>query len=186
MAGRKRGRLAVIIAGLLGLAALPAPAQAGYTDFGYEIGPVAIPDGHGSARLSFDLTAPPTASITAVRPNFRINHRRTRQLKLLVKGPDGTTVLLSDHETHGRKLGRDPCAPDPNQLAFTGFWDSGVNGPISAGSPPYTGYFVPHDPLSAYAGANYGGNWQVIVKDTVPGKRGRLLCGAMSIYYTAS
>ena len=186
MAGARRGLSVLIGASLLGLTALPAPAAAGFSAFQYEIGPVPIPDGHGSARIGFDFIAPPGASITDARPNFRVNHRRTRQLKLFVKGPDGTKVLLSDHETRGRKLGQDPCAPDPNDLAFTGFWDSGAKGPIGEGSPPYTGYFVPHDPLSVYDGTSYGGHWQVIVRDTEPGKRGRLLCGAMSIFYITS
>jgi hypothetical protein len=187
MAGARRGIGVLIAAGLLGLAALPASASAGYSVSQYQIGPVSIPDGHGAARLDFDLVGPGGGqTVSYVRPRFRISHKRTRQLKLLLKGPDGTTVLLSDHDTRGRRLGRAPCAADPNDVDFTGFYDLGVDGPIGEGSAPYVGDFVPSEPLSAFAGRSIGGDWQLVAKDTEPGKRGRLLCGALSVYYTSS
>jgi Proprotein convertase P-domain len=165
----------------LGLA--PAPALAGYTTFQYEVGPVRIPDGHRSARLDFHFIAPPGASVTAIRPNFRVKHRRTRQLRLFVKGPDGTRVLLSDHETHGRNLGAGACGADPDGPSFTGFYDDALVS-LADGSPPYSGYYLPHHPLTVFNGETYAGHWSVIIKDTNRrGRPGRLLCGLMSIFY---
>jgi hypothetical protein len=181
--GRVRLGLASLVAGLL-LALGPATAWGGFDTFVYTVGPVAIPDGHGAAKLHFDFTAPPGASITSARPNFRVHHRRTGQLRLYVRGPDRTKVLLDDRETHGRNLGELPCGGDPNGLGYTGFWDLAFGGQTLAdGSPPYTGYFVPHDPLSVFNGQSYGGRWTVIVKDTQAGTSGELLCGLMDIQY---
>lgn len=158
--------------------ALPAGAGAGLTAilYLYDHDPVAIPNGHGAAKMSFDLP-PSTRMVSSVRPNFRIRHDRTQQLKLLVKGPNGETVLLSDGETRGENLGSGPCGEDPDVVDFTGFADSASEG-LEAGSAPYVGYWLPNEPLSALTGISQEGRWTLIVKDTNPGgEKGKLLCG---------
>jgi hypothetical protein len=179
--GIRTGAAAVALAAA---ALVPAAAWAGDSTFQYEVGPVPIPDGHGSAKLSFHFIAPPTANITAVRPNFRVRHRQTHQLELFVKGPDGTKRRLSDHQTHGRNLGEDACGADPNGLSFTGFWSDPLADPLDAGSAPYSGYYLPDQSLTVFNGDTFAGTWKIIVKDTRAGRHGKLLCGLMSIFYT--
>ena len=120
--------------------------------------------------------------VTQVRPNFRVRHGQTHQLKLYLRSPEGTKVLLDDHETHGANLGENPCNPDPEFLGYTGFDDNSLM-PLSSGSAPYSGYFIPHHPLSAVFGENPSGGWKVIAKDTRHLIHGRLLCGFLDLFY---
>jgi hypothetical protein len=175
--------LTAAIVAIAASALLAPTARAGDDAFQYKVGPVRIPDGHGAAKLRFPFTAPPSASVTAVRPNFRVRHRQTHQLRLYLKGPDGTTRLLSDRETHGRNLGEDSCGADPNGLGYTGFFD-GASASLDEDAAPYTGYFLPNQPLTVFDGNTFAGSWKLIVRDTKDGKHGKLLCGLIDIQYT--
>ncbi len=172
--------LAVAVAASAVVTALVLPAGAGAGLAAnlllYDHDAIPIPNGHGAAKMSFDVP-PSTKMVGAVRPNFRIKHHRTQQLKLLVKGPSGESVLLSEGETRGENLGSGHCGEDPDLVGYAGFEDSASQG-LEAGSPPFTGYWLPNDPLSALAGDSPQGRWTLIAKDTNPaGEKGKLLCG---------
>jgi subtilisin-like proprotein convertase family protein len=171
---------AVAVAALLVVIA-PSAASAAETT-AYAEGPVAIPDGHGSARLVMHVSLPAGQTVTQVRPNFRVRHPRTHQLKLYLKSPEGTRVLLDDQETHGANFGEHACDPNPDLLSYMGF-DDNSGTPLSSGSAPYSGYFIPHDPLSAVVGEDPSGGWRVIAKDTRHHRHGSLLCGFLDLYY---
>ena len=52
--------------------------------------------------------------------------------------------------------------------------DDEASTPISNGSPPFTGSFKPHSPLSVFDGADPTGKWILLVHDAVPGNTGIL------------
>lgn len=91
-------------------------------------------------------------------------------------------MLLDDHQTHGANLGQSACDPDPNLLGYMGF-DDNSSVPLSSGSAPYVGYFIPHDPLSGVVGEDPSGAWRLIAKDTRHRTHGRLLCGFLDLFY---
>ena len=176
--------VALAVAGSLVFAAAASAALVTY-----RFGDKPIPNGHRAAKLKFDLDLPDPA-VTDVDALVRVTHRKTQQLSLALKGPDGTKVKLSKHDTHGRNLGKKQCLSDPQSSTqfpdFMAFDDEGD--PLSAGSapyeggrsPPYTfGSFQPRQPLSAFDGGSPDGKWTVIVKDTKPGAHGVFECARL-------
>lgn len=175
-----RAALAVsVLATTIGAAfVLPGSATAGLTAVIslYENEAVAIPNGHGAAKMPLAMSNS-SRMVGSVSANFRVRHDRTQQLKLLLKGPNGVKVLLSDGETRGENLGEGHCGDDPDAVDFTGFRASGP-GQLADSSAPYVGYFFPNESLSGLTGIPPEGDWTLIVKDTrSQGDAGKLLCG---------
>ncbi len=166
----------ILAAAAAALMLLPASALAGGFELIYDRDPVEIPDGQGAARIKLETAVGGVAS--AVQPNFRVNHEHTQQLKLMLKGPDGEKVVLSDRETHGKNLGGNPCGEDPNLVGYTGFRDDETS-TLADGAPPFTGYSLPNEPLAPFVSAPVDGPWTLIVKDTKEGTKGSLRCGLM-------
>ena len=180
--GRKaRAGLAGAVLALALLAALPVGSASGGLSgvfVLYESDGVRIPNDHSSARLSFEV---PSEDIGSVAAAFRIRHERTQQLKLFVKAPGVPAVLLSKGDTKGENLGVAPCpestTSDDN---FTNISDSASN-PLSSGTAPYVGDFLPRKSMSALEGTRPQGTWSLIVKDTAGGPSGKLMCGMIQI-----
>jgi hypothetical protein len=107
----------------LALILLPAAGAAAAETTAYAAGPIQIPDGHGTARLTLGVSVPGQL-VTQVRPNFRVRHPRTHQLELYLKSPTGTKVKLDDNETRGANFGEGVCDPDPSLLGYLGFDDT--------------------------------------------------------------
>lgn len=178
--------VALAVAGSLVFAAAASAALVTY-----RFGDKPIPNGHGAAKLKFDLDLPDPA-VTDVDALVRVTHRRTQQLSLALKGPDGTRVKLSKHDTHGQNLGTKQCLSDPQSSTqfpdFMAFDDEAAD-PVSAGSAPYASgrsepypfpAFRPRQPLSVFDGSTGDGTWKVIVKDTKPGVAGVFECARLT------
>jgi len=157
----------------------------------YQFANKPIPDGHGAAKLKFNIDLPDPA-VTDVDALLRVKHRKTQQLSMALKGPDGTKVKLSKHDTHGRHLGKKRCLAHPMSSTefpdFMAFDDEGDD-PVSAGSAPYASgrsppypfpSFQPRQPLSAFDGSSGDGTWKLTVKDTKPGAAGMFRCGRLA------
>lgn len=163
--------------------ALPAGAGAGLSGVLtlYEPNPVVIPNGAGAARMSFE--DPNGGDADSVTVGFRVRHSRTQQLDISVKDPDGDRVSLSEGETKGEDLGTGGCPEqNPDTAKFTSFRQTMAQ-PLSAGTAPYTGYFLPHESLAAVTGPYGPGNWTLIVKDTHGGVAGKLRCGYVRLSF---
>ena len=141
---------------------------------------VAIPNGSGAAKMSFDLRQA-DGEVDSISTALRVRHERTQQLELYLKGPNAIKVPLSLGDTHGEDLGTGACVTGQNSpTTYTGFRDSSAQS-LAVGSAPYEGYWFPHDPLSAFLGQPMSAVWTLIVKDTHGGPAGKLKCGNLQI-----
>lgn len=179
-------RPAIALAGLAaslaaGLAAAPAPAGLTGVLILYDNDAIAIPNGHGAARMTFEDDGVEDSG--GVSAGVRIRHARTQQLEVSLKGPNGSTVELTRGDTHGENLGTGRCEDDHSGSAeYTSFSDSSSTD-IADGTAPYTATFVPREPLSVFTSPIPAGKWKLIVKDTQGGAEGKLLCGTVRIPY---
>jgi hypothetical protein len=181
-----------LVGGALGaiLFSLSFSGTAGAVLLDYEFVDARIPDGHGATTVKFKENG--LGDLTDVDALVRLRHPKTRQLAISLKGPDGTKVKLSKHDTRGKNLGKGKCFDPPMQSTefpdFMAFDDEGEE--ISSGSPPYASgrappypqpSFKPRRPLSRFDAPDPNGTWKLTVKDTAPGRHGRLICARLAL-----
>jgi subtilisin-like proprotein convertase family protein len=118
---------------------------------------VAIPDATGSATVT-TTTSGFTGSLGTIHVAVQIDHPDPSQLRLTLVGPDGTTVLLSDHTG---------TAEHPIN-AFYGLTDA------------------PAQSLEAFAGKTANGVWTLRVEDTVVGVTGSIRGFAVQLVAAAA
>jgi len=106
---------------------------------------VSIPDGTGSATVT-TTTSGFTGALGTVHVSVQIDHSDPSQLRLTLIGPDGTSVVLSDHTG---------SAEHPIN-AFYGLTDA------------------PAQSLDAFSGKTANGVWTLRVEDTVTGVTGTI------------
>ncbi|MBM3964795.1 MAG: choice-of-anchor D domain-containing protein [Planctomycetes bacterium] len=129
-------------------------------------GPVDIVDG-GIVSSPIVVTAGGLAADINVRVN--ITHTWDSDLDISLVAPDGTEVLLAG----GLGL-------DGDNYTNTVFDDSATTA-IEAGAPPFTGTFIPAQPLSAMNNKILTGTWQLKVVDTVLADIGVILDWSMEV-----
>ena len=167
-----------------GLIAAPAPAGLSGVSINYENDPIAIPNGHGAARMIFDEGG--LDDTGGVSVGLRVRHSRTQQLDVSLKGPNGSEVELTRGETRGENFGAGRCRDGEFDSAdYTSFSDSSSLD-IADGTAPYAAIFIPREPLSVFTSPIPAGKWKLIVKDTQGGADGKLLCGIVRIPYDPS
>ncbi len=86
-----------------------------------------------------------------------IEHKAAGDVILQLQSPAGTIVDLS--------VGNGNLANDFLQTCFT----ASATTPITAGSPPFTGDFLPEESFNAFNGENISGNWRLLVADASNG-----------------
>lgn len=91
-----------------------------------------------------------------------ITHPRTGELKLIIKGPDNTSVMLSDRN-----------GAEGDNYTNT-FFDDQASLSITEANAPFSGSFRPQFPLSAFNGKPVAGTWQIRVNDSGAGNSGTL------------
>jgi hypothetical protein len=128
--------------------------------------------------MTFVVTSAPAGqTVFDPKPNFRVRHPRTSDLKLSIRGPNGATRTMSNGDTKGNHLGSGQCQADyDDSVGYTGFSAESTSS-LADDSAPYAGYFEPRRSLSPLIGIEPEGTWKVIVEDDRDGKRGKLLCG---------
>ena len=184
MSSRGKRTLAIATTAVLAgfAAALPGSAPAGLTAV-FVINnddSVAIPNGSGAARMSFDLT-PAGGEVDAISTAVRVQHTRTQQLELYLKGPNAIKVPLSLGDTNGEHLGTGPCVTGTTSpTTYTGFRESSAQ-QLSSGTAPYEGYWIPREPLSVFLNQPMAAVWKLIVRDVSGGPAGKLKCGNLTI-----
>jgi subtilisin-like proprotein convertase family protein len=102
-------------------------------------------------------------TISDLDVQLNILHTYDSDLWLALVSPQNDTVVLSAH--HGA---------DGDNYANTLFDDEATT-PIGDGTAPFTGSFIPEEPLSAVDGQNAQGTWQLLVYDAVSGDEGLLV-----------
>ncbi len=129
-------------------------------------GSVAIPDNRLSgASSSVNVALPGVVKDLDVRIG-QITHPFVGDLRIELRGPDGTTVTLAEH----------PGGPDNSGNNFTGtVFDDEATPNIAAGAAPYTGRFKPqNDQLSRFDGKPRQGVWTLRVRDLASPDSGTL------------
>jgi subtilisin-like proprotein convertase family protein len=115
--------------------------------------PKAIPDNSPTGVTSV-LNIPNLAIISKMEVKItQLTHTFDSDLIIDLTSPDGTTVVLFNARgTSG------------DNLTNTVFSDAAAT-PISAGAAPFTGSFIPEQPLSAFNGKSAKGDWKLRVRD---------------------
>jgi len=124
-------------------------------DVPYTGPPVPIPDNNPTGgTATINVTDNKVISDVNVTINS-LTHTYDGDIVIHLIGPDNTDVILSNHRgTSG------------DNYTNTVFDDSAAT-PISAGTAPFTGSFIPDAPLSAFNGKNALGAWKLFVVDSV-------------------
>lgn len=118
-----------------------------------EAPPVPIPD-NDPAGASSVLNVTDNKTIMDVNVRVNISHTYDSDLTLYLIGPDSTQVTLSALRGGGGDNFTDTV------------FDDEASTPIGSGAPPFTGSFIPDQPLSAFDGKNALGNWTLKVVDS--------------------
>lgn len=115
--------------------------------------PLAIPDNNANGASSI-INIATTSLITDVNVTVNISHTWDDDLTMTLIAPDGTSVVLSSGN-----------GGSGNDYTNTLFDQEGAT-PIGAGSPPFTGTFIPQEDLSVLYGSFSGGDWTLNVSDS--------------------
>lgn len=142
--------------------------------------PVAINDLDPIGTNSVIAVTNLLSAIRELTVSLYLTHTFDSDLYFQLIGPDGTTVLLSDHNGgSGNDYGAG-CEPQSFRTTF----DDKSATPITSGVPPFVGVYRPQVPLSAFvgkSGTNANGNWTLHVVDDVGLDVGTLQCWSLSI-----
>lgn len=130
--------------------------------------PLAITD-YQNTYDEVEIAAP--GNILDINVRTDISHTRTGELRLILKGPDNTAVMLSDRN------GGD--GDDYNNTLF----DDEAELSITESSAPFAGRFRPQYPLEAFVGKPLTGTWQIRVNDGGSGNSGTLNSWCMQMLY---
>jgi subtilisin-like proprotein convertase family protein len=112
--------------------------------------PLAIVDFQNTID-QFIINAP--GEIMDLNVKIDITHTKTGELRLILKGPDDTAIMLSDRN-----------GGEGDNYTNTQFDDQAEQS-ITEGSAPFSGRFRPQFALSAYNGKPMAGTWQIRVND---------------------
>jgi subtilisin-like proprotein convertase family protein len=129
-------------------------------------GPVNIIDA-GTVFSPIDVTL--SGLVVDINVNVNITHTWTSDLIITLIAPDGTEVALASG-----------VGGSGDNFTNTTFDDSATV-PIAAGAPPFTGTFIPAQPLSGMNLKSITGTWQLKVEDTFPADDGTILDWSMTI-----
>ena len=137
-----------------------------------------IPDGKGKVKMTTDSPGPGTINDMFV--GVRVKHPQTKDLKLSLKGPDGTRAVMSNRDTKGPNLAEPGEGCDGNLT----FFRTGVGDDLSSGTSPYAATFAPVESFDVYDGDPAAGDWTLTVKDLKAGNKGKIRCFLISFYVT--
>ncbi len=107
--------------------------------------------------------------ISNLRVNLSLFHNNDTDLRITLISPQGTIVnLVNSNELVGA---------DFTNTTF----DDNATTAISAGAAPFTGSFIPDNPLGSFIGQNPNGTWTLKIDDTAVQNTGTLLGWSLNI-----
>jgi len=144
----------------------------------------ALPDVGPPVELSFNSTE--AGSILDVMVGVRINHSWPADLTMTLIHPDGTEIVLADHNGNGNHRdgsevwgeGSRSCS---GELAY--FTQSATQSIVDRGKP-FSGFSQPVESLSALIGKNATGNWTLRIVDGWTQDSGELFCAQLLLATT--
>ena len=118
-----------------------------------DVSQVISASGAGNTVIS-TVTVGANVTILDVNVTINIDHSWDADLDITLTSPAGTVVeLTSDNGGNG------------DNYTDTTFDQEGTDGPITGGSAPFTGSFVPEGDLSTIYGENAQGDWTLTIVD---------------------
>ncbi len=102
-------------------------------------------------------------TVADISVSLSLNHPFDGSLTLVLVSPDGTRVTLADQ-----------VGNDGDNFTGTTFYDFALSG-IGSGTPPFSGFFQPAEPLSAFMGKDAQGIWTLEIADSTAGEEGQLM-----------
>ncbi len=116
-----------------------------------------------------------SSALFHVSVGVTVTHPQDSDLSLQLIGPDGTTINLTrNNGGNGQNYGLD-CTLDADRTVF----DDGGTTPIGSGTAPFTGTFMPQEPLAAFTGKSgiaVDGSWRLHAVGATPGVNGTIQC----------
>ena len=143
-----RGPLVFFILGM----SLMLPAAASALPCGYQVKTDGRSIPQPLAELSSSIYLLPGGSLEDVDVMVDVTHPTVSELDITLAHAGRVVSLTTDNGGFGGNY-RDTV------------FDDEAAGPITAGSPPFTGSFRPESPLSAFDGLPMSGVWTLTVKD---------------------
>lgn len=101
--------------------------------------------------------------ISDINVTIDINHTWNSDLRIVLIEPSGTDFIILSDQNGG-------FSENYNGTTF----DDQATTPITAGTGPFTGSFIPEDPLSTFNGAGSAGTWTLGIVDFFNGDGGAL------------
>ncbi|MBP7867716.1 MAG: S8 family serine peptidase, partial [Acidobacteria bacterium] len=138
---------------------------------------VSIPD-NDPVGVLVPVTVSGTGKVAKLVARVRANHTWDGDVTFSLVGPDGTTVILSNRRgSAGDNFGSGnlDCTG-----TFTVFDDDAATA-IGSGTPPFAGSYRPDEPLSAFAGKDLNGTWNLKATDAAGGDTGTIYCVQLDI-----
>jgi hypothetical protein len=130
-----------------------------------------IPDGNptgvSSPIIVSGINGNAGASLASI--NVNITHAYDYDIDLFLVAPSGYTVALS--RTNGGSGAN---------YTNTTFTTSATGTSIYAGAPPFTGTYIPEDPIYALSGSPSNGTWRLFVKDNYTPDQGTITSWRMN------
>ena len=116
--------------------------------------PITIADVGDDATYTTSVIIPENLIVTDVNVTINIDHTWDSDLVISLTSPEGDTVELSS--------GNGGSGDNYTDTVF----DQDATLPINAGSPPFTGTFIPEGDLTIFNGSFSAGEWILTVTDT--------------------
>lgn len=120
------------------------------------------------------IIIPHDGLLANLKVELDITHTYDGDVEIFLIGPDGTEIDLC--VGHGG---------DGNNFVGTIF-DDDASIPISAGSAPFTGSYIPDEPLATYAGMSIAGDWVLHIYDNAMNDQGTLLNWCIDMFYSGN
>ncbi len=133
-------------------------------------GPLNIPDG-GAAVAPVDVTGMPLF-VADVNVTVNITHPNVGDLVLTLISPSGTPILLSNL--------RGGTGDNFTNTVFDDSATNSITGIVPA-QAPFTGRFIPEEPLSTLFSEPANGTWRLLVTDNAATNTGQIVNWTLSI-----
>ena len=134
--------------------------------------PVAIPDNNATGASSTIAVIDPN-TVTDVNVKVNITHTFDGDLSIYLIGPNNTSVLLSNR--------RGSSGANFTNTVF----DDQATTAIASGTAPFTGSYIPDNPLSVFNGLIATGNWTLKVVDGAAADVGTITDWTLQLTYPA-
>lgn len=156
---------------------LGAPVTYSYT------GSLPIPDCDPSGASAPINVSGFNTTLGKVTATLHITHTWDGDLDINLLDPAGTMVELSTDNGGSSSNYGTGCPADADDTTF----DDAAATPITSGTPPFIGAFIPEQPLTAFTGLSssaVNGIWKLKVADDFCEDTGNIECWSLSLYPT--